>query len=251
MNNYFQNLKKIEFVVTLACTGHCKHCQNGDPIQSSGHLDSHLATKLIQEVTSHYPIKTVMTFGGESLLYPEVVYQIHQAATECGVPKRQLITNGFFTKDEKKIEAVTKELQKAGVNEILLSVDAFHQEYIPVEPVLTFAKCAKALGIQIYLQPAWLESRDSDNIYNQKTKEVLALFDGLEIETKEGDVIFPYGNAAKYLKEYFTNLDAPSPYEDDPYDIQTLSISPNGEVLDGNLHDQSILEIMKNYQPNK
>ena len=251
MDKYFKNLEKIEFVVTLACTGRCKHCQNGDPIQSSGHLDSKLATKLIKEVTSNYSIKTVMTFGGESLLYPEVVYQIHKVAKECGVLKRQLITNGYFTKDEKRIEEVVRKLKDAGINEILLSVDAFHQEYIPLEPVLSFAKHAKHYQIPIYLQPAWLVSRMDDNIYNQKTKEVLANFKSLDIEVKEGDVIFPSGNAVKYLKAYFTNLDEVSPYEDNPFDIRTLSISLNGEVLDGNIYQNSIIDIMKNYQPIK
>ena len=30
MNKYLKNLNKIEFVVTYACTGRCKHCSEGD-----------------------------------------------------------------------------------------------------------------------------------------------------------------------------------------------------------------------------
>ena len=30
MNQYLKNLNKIEFIVTYACTGRCKHCSEGD-----------------------------------------------------------------------------------------------------------------------------------------------------------------------------------------------------------------------------
>lgn len=29
MNEYIKNLNRIEFVVTRACTGKCKHCSEG------------------------------------------------------------------------------------------------------------------------------------------------------------------------------------------------------------------------------
>ena len=41
-----------------------------------------------------------MTFGGEALLRPETVYAAHAAARDAGVPRRQLITNGFFSRDD-------------------------------------------------------------------------------------------------------------------------------------------------------
>ena len=30
MNKYLKNLNRIEFVVTMACTGKCKHCSQGE-----------------------------------------------------------------------------------------------------------------------------------------------------------------------------------------------------------------------------
>ena len=65
-----------------------------------------------------------------------------------------------------------------------------------------------------------------------------------------GNVVFPSGNALKYLREYFDeNVVESSPYEDDPRDIRAISFSPNGDVLNGNVYKTDILEIMKNYQP--
>jgi len=63
-------------------------------------------------------------------------------------------------------------------------------------------------------------------------------------------VIFPSGNALKYLREYFDDSAAPvSPYEEDPEDIRTISFEANGNVLNGNVYHTDILEIIRTYRP--
>ena len=250
MNEYLEKLGKIEFTVTLACTGRCKHCQNGDPVQTAEHIDAETAAAAVRRVCGLYDIKTVMTFGGEPLLYPETVCAIHRAAYDMGVAKRQVITNGFFSISPERIAEVALMLKESGVNDLRLSVDAFHQETIPLEPVLRFAECAVKAGIPVRLSPAWLVSREDGNPYNIRTREIIRAFAPLGIETGEGNVIFPSGNALKYLREYFDGDAAgSSPYEEDPADVRTLSFSANGDVLNGNAYRTEILELIRDYRP--
>ncbi len=250
MNEYLKNLNKIEFVVTMACTGKCKHCSEGDHTGCTGHIDGAVAAEAVRIICSCYDVKTVMTFGGEPLLFPETVCAIHKTAAELGVRKRQVITNGFFSKDKDKIKAVALQLAVSGVNDLLLSVDAFHQETIPLETVLCFAECAVASGLRIRLQPAWLVSRDDQNPYNVKTNELLRAFEPLQIPQNQGNVIFPSGNALKYLGEYFDADAAPSsPYEEDPENVKTISFEANGDVLNGNVYETDTLEIIRTYRP--
>ena len=248
-NQYLKNLNKIEFVVTYACTGRCKHCSEGDHAPCGERIDPQAAYGAVKKIAAEYDIKTVMAFGGEPLLCTEAVYAIMTAAKESGVQKRQVITNGYFSKNADKIRTVAEQLAECGVNDLLLSVDAFHQETIPLEIVKSFAAETKKCGIPIRLSPAWLVSRDDNNPYNRKTREILACFCDLSIPTGEGNVIFPEGNAKKYLAEYFAEAAPKNPYEEDPRDIRTLSFSPNGDVLNGNVYRESILEILKNYAP--
>ena len=167
-----------------------------------------------------------------------------------GTGKRQVITNGYFSKERERIEAVARALADSGVNDLLLSVDAFHQETIPLDPVLAFAGCAVSCGIPVRLQPAWLVSPEDGNPYNLRTREILRGFDPLRIPLGSGNVIFPSGNALKYLREYFgENAEPFSPYEEDPEDVRSVSFDPNGDVLGGNIHETDILEILKNYRP--
>ena len=250
MNEYVKNLNRIEFVVTMACSGKCKHCSEGEHTNCTGHIDADVAVKAIREVCDNYKIESLMTFGGEPLLYPEVVCAIHRTATENGIPQRDLITNGFFSKDFDRIQEVVKALEASGVRQVLLSVDAFHQETIPLEPVKFFAECVANSKIQIKLSPAWLVSVEDNNPYNVRTRKILQEFDDLNIPLGSGNVIFPSGNALVYLKEYFDeNADTSTPYDEDPRDIRAIGFSPNGDVLDGNVYQKGILDILNDYQP--
>ncbi len=204
MNKYINNLNRIEFMITLACTGRCKHCSEGEHHFSGEHIDGNIAAQIVRRISENYDIKSLMTFGGEPLLYPEEVYKIHAVAREMGISKRQMITNGFFSRDTEKIQLVAQKLIDNGVNDILLSADAFHQESIPLEPVMTFTKALIKAGIhRLRVHPAWLVDSQSDNPYNIKTREILNEFLNMGIEESSGNIIFPSGNALKYLKEYF------------------------------------------------
>ena len=249
MNQYLKNLNKIEFVVTYACTGRCKHCSEGDHASCGERIDPGIAADAVRKIAAQYDIKTVMTFGGEPLLYTDAVYAIMETAKKLNIPKRQVITNGYFSKNADKIREVVGRLAACDVNDLLLSVDAFHQETIPLNVVKLFATEAKKCDIPIRLSPAWLVSTTHDNPYNQKTREILGSFADLDIPVGEGNVIFPEGNALKYLAEYFTDTLPENPYAENPRDVRCVSFEPNGDVLGGNVYERDIMEIIKDYAP--
>lgn len=164
------------------------------------------------------------------------------------IAQRELITNGYFSKDVNRIKEVANMLAQSGVNGICLSVDAFHQETIPLEYVKEFASAVLDENIPIHTHPAWLVSVDDDNPYNLKTRELLNEFNAMGIEQSSGNVIFPRGNALKYLGEYFDkNIDYHNPYVEDARNMKTISFSAKGDVLGGNIYDNSILDIINSY----
>ena len=233
--------------MTYACTGRCKHCSEGDHASCGERIDPQIAADAVRKIAAEYDIKTVMTFGGEPLLYTDAVYAIMTAANELNIPKRQVITNGYFSKNDDKIREVAEVLAACGVNDLLLSVDAFHQETIPLDVVKQFAAEAKKCGIPIRLQPAWLRGAEDDNPYNRKTREILDSFADMDITANEGNVIFPEGNALKYLAEYFSDELPENPYVEDPRDVRCVSFEPNGNVLGGNVYERDIMEIIRTY----
>lgn len=259
------HLNRIEFVVTWHCTGKCRHCSVGDKLNYSTefhHVQPPKAAEAIRQLSQLYDITSVMTFGGEPLLYPEVTANIHRTAAECGIHARQLITNGFFSKKEARIDEVAQLLKDSGVNNLLLSVDAFHQETIPLEPVLRFAEYLQRVSLPgVQLSPAWLVNSAHENPYNTRTRELLSAFSDLNLPIGQGNDIFLAGNATKYLSEYYpaAQLDLAQtcgsmPYTDPLTDITSLSIVPNGDVMIcsfpiGNIYQESIEEIVCHYDP--
>ena len=261
--NPYMNINRVEFGMTYNCTGRCRHCSVGDNINNSdkSHVEYLRIKGMLKNVADMYPVHSVMCFGGEPLLYADDVCGIMREAAECSIPLREIITNGYFSKNEQRIKEVVSSLEKSGVTQILLSVDAFHQEIIPLEPVCTFAKEAAKSSIEIKLQPAWLVNEQADNTYNTETRKILSKFEGLNVLISEGNNIFPSGNAALHLAEYFEKkpIDlnqkcGKAPYTDSLDNITTLPISPNGDVnacnfIIGNVYNESITEIIRQYNP--
>ena len=249
MNPYLKNLRKIEFVITSACTGRCKHCSEGDHTACGERIDPGIAADAVRKISAEYDIQTVMTFGGEPLLYPDAVYAIMTAAKNLNIPKRQIITNGYFSQNPARIREVAEGLAESGINDLLLSVDAFHQETIPLDTVKRFAAEVQRAGIPLRLQPAWLVSVDHDNPYNRRTREILGSFADMGIAVNEGNIIFPEGNAARYLTGYFTHEIPENPYVEDPRDVRCVSFAPNGDVLGGNVYHTDVTDILETYTP--
>lgn len=253
LNKYLKNLNRIEFVITSACTGKCKHCSQGVHICNES-IDKNLAADAVRKISEVYEIHSVMTFGGEPLLCSDIVCEIHSMARLMNIPVRQLITNGYFSNNSEKIKSVAKQLIDSGVNDILLSVDAFHQETIPLDIVKIFVKYIMSYtentDVKLRVQPAWLVSKNDNNPYNVKTKELLKEFSEIGIESNEGNIIFPSGNAIKYLSEYFDSNDATeNPYQENPEDIKAICFSANGDILGSNIYKQDIIEIISSYHP--
>ena len=261
------NINRIEFIVTYQCSGKCKHCSFGDKLNHFDgfrHIKIHEAVETIKQVAEIFPVSSIMTFGGEPLLYPDVVCAIHEAASSVEIRTKQLITNGYFTKDDELCRKTATALRDSGINNLLLSVDIFHQETIPFQSVYQFAKHTKESGIpKIRLHPAWVVDREHNNPYNEETKKVITKFNDLHIQVSNGNNIFMAGNAVKNLAEYYDkpHMDLSETCGTVPYttllnNITSLSIVPNGDVMVcgfviGNIYKQSIEDIIYHYNPYK
>lgn len=261
--NDYMNINRIEFSVTNVCTCRCKHCSVGDcSNEMKTGIDKNVAVSVVAELSKMYNIESIMTFGGEPLMYADTTCAIHKTATENSIPKRQIITNGYFSKNEDQIIAVVRKLKESGINSLLLSVDTFHKEYIPIEKAYMFAKAVSAENINgLKLHPAWIVNREHDNKYNKETEKCLNYFADLNIPVSNGNNIFLSGNAAIYLSEFYEKkpIDLNMKCGEAPYtgkldNIETIAINPNGDVtvcsfIIGNVYHDSITEIVNRYNP--
>jgi hypothetical protein len=260
------NLTRLEYSVTYQCTSRCRHCyaHAEQPPGSPRHIDAGLAVHIVREIGQRHPLGSVMTFGGEPLLYPEVVCAIHAEAKALGIPTRHVITNGYWTRDESKIRAVADALVQSGVNGVFISVDAFHQECVPLEVVKRSAAALWDAGLRnVRWNPCWLVSEDDDNVYNHQTRAIL---DELEtslpmVPAGDGNVMEPEGKALANFRAYFRpGFDWPrKSCQDVPYmsrldDVQSICAEPNGDIpvcdwVLGNAAREDVTQILARYDP--
>ena len=57
----------------------------GEHKSSGKHIDGDIAAQAVIDICNNYDIKSLMTFGGEPLIYPEVVCNIHKTAKEMNI----------------------------------------------------------------------------------------------------------------------------------------------------------------------
>ena len=263
MNPYL-NINRLEFILTQRCTGRCRHCSAGGMVKcpTGTHVPQEAAVRAVRELKNLYDVQSVMTVGGEPLLYPEVTCAIHRAAAEAGIPKRQLITNGFFSRDERRICEVAQALAEAGVNDVLISVDAFHQETIPLEPVRYFALAVKSAGVgRVRFSPAWVVNEAFDCPENTRTREILASLADTGLPVGEGNDIFMAGNAIDNLSHYYPpaklavqDCCGSMPYTEPLTNQTSLSIEADGGVsvcgfVIGNVCSETMRDIVTRYDP--
>jgi len=261
--NKYMNLTRLEYLVTYKCSSKCKHCFNANIKEYDNHIEKDMALHVLDRIGREYKLNSVMTFGGEPLLFLDIVCAIHSKARDLGVKSREVITNAYWTRDPDQIKRTARELIDSGVNRILLSVDAFHQEYIDISIVKEVARLLLSYGIEdIKWNPCWVISKEDRNEYNLRTDEILSELDCLGIRQSSGNILSPRGGAISNLSKYlpsknklFDGKCSDIPYTDDLNTISSICINPDGNVpicpsfVLGNIKTDDILQIIRNYDP--
>jgi MoaA/NifB/PqqE/SkfB family radical SAM enzyme len=181
-------------------------------------------------------LESFMVFGGEPMLFLKRVIPILKRAKELNIPKIEMLTNGFWGRNKEEAEKLATKLRGSGLNCLGISVDAFHQQHIPIEHPRNAAVAAVSAGIE---QVAWnvavIESLNGRNTYDKKTAQILKMLEPVGIEAHIHKVL-PVGRAAKNLRWYFRREPLNGPCTADPIlgndltNPQSITVEPSGEV---------------------
>jgi hypothetical protein len=230
------DLRRLEFTLTTKCNLQCLFCQaNAGPWQNEV-MDVTDACNYLVEAAKVTDLESFMVFGGEPMLYPARAIAIFKKAQQFNVPRIDMLTNGVWGRDKERAEKLAKRLKNAGLNNLGISVDAFHLEYIPLEFPRNAAQASLAAGIEkVTWNVAVIESLGDANHYDMMTAHVLKELEPLGIEAHIHKVVAA-GRALQTIPQYFqkTRLDGPcegeTPMENTLTNPQCLTIEPSGSV---------------------
>jgi MoaA/NifB/PqqE/SkfB family radical SAM enzyme len=217
------------------------------------------AYNYLTEASTFSKLKSFMVFGGEPMLFPNRAISTFKKAQELGIPKIEMLTNGFWGRNRKEAEKLATKLKISGLNCLGISVDAFHQQHIPLEYPRNAAAAASFAGIeQVTWNVAVIESLNGKNKYDRKTAQILKMLESVGIEAHIHNVL-PVGRAAKNLRRYFKREPLEGPCTSDPIlgndltNIKCVTLEPSGEVdicwhlAIGNAKEKPLSQILRQY----
>jgi len=253
------NLQRLEFTLTTKCNSQCIHCQaDASPLRNDV-MDIQDAHNYLAEATAVSKLESFMVFGGEPMLYPERAIAIFTKAHQLGIPRIDMITNGVWGKDRKTAEKLAAKLKKAGLNEVNVSVDAFHVRHIPFEYPLNAVLALLKAGIKnVKWNVAVIESINAENEYDRKTRELLKELEPIGIAASIIKIM-PMGRALQNMREFFIHTPLDGPCEGEPIignpltNPDSICIEPSGSVnicwhlTIGNAKEKPLNQIIRGY----
>ena len=173
-------VRGASFLITFRCPSKCEHCVYNAGPEQEGHIKVNDAEKWLSELVETQRFEWLTLHGGEPLLYLDEMKAILRMAKELEVPRRGAITNGYWAKTPLIAIKTLKELTDAGLNRITFSVDGFHQRYVDIRNVKLGIEAAISIGIdRVWVDSYYLESIDSENMYDKLTKSALKEVQGM------------------------------------------------------------------------
>ena len=136
--------------VTYTCPLACAHCCFSSSPRNKERLDPSLVLDSIHHLDPT-TIKLVAFTGGEPfLLGTDLVRYIREASSRRFTTR--VVTSAYFGTTPERAEAKIREVVDAGLNELSISWDEFHEEFVRIEwvkNVVAQAKMHKQLRIAV------------------------------------------------------------------------------------------------------
>lgn len=251
------------FLLTFKCTAKCRHCSyRGSPSRINDHIKLNNAKSWLTDLVKTQPLDWLTVHGGEPFLYFDILKQILRKASELGIPRIGVITNAYWAINQEKTEQKLTELIDAGLNRITVSVDAFHQEYIPFERARTAIEVSANLGFdKVWVDSYFLNPKEIQSSSDLKTNlaiERLSHIQGVEVSRYRVDM---EGRAAELLigqvqlSDNIPHGKCQFPFwlGGDLKDPKVIEIDREGNVTlcpglcIGNTNETSLLDILDSY----
>lgn len=196
-------LKDMTFVITDKCTAACKICCFSCSPTNNYLLDKATIKDYIAQLAENNSEAKAAFTGGEALIYRDMLLECMVHAKSRGL-QSTLVTNCSFAKNLETARKVINELVAAGLTSMAVSVDEYHQEFVPVQFVKNVLTVALEKGIKVNIR--MMELRDEDSI-EKAIEELRPEIYGAKLRVYP---IFPIGSAVKDIpNEKFIRLCPP------------------------------------------
>jgi hypothetical protein len=256
-------VQRLELYVTTRCNARCRHCCF--PASGKG-VDTEMADALrwVEEAASAPTLEYLLIFGGEPMLNQEAVLAVARAGVEHKIKTIEIITNAFWADTTEHAKYWVKELQQAGLSMLVMSVDVFHAEWVPVANLRRAGVAAREAGLRVLWNVSLLERRGRRLPEDQQSWEIVDSLRDISEEINDNNEVIPAGRALENFESLYVRKPGipagpcPGPcYATDIVAPTVLTLFPNGDVWAcwgltiGNVKHASLAELIRDYDPEK
>lgn len=142
------------------CNFWCDHCSVGSSPRTVLPMSRELLDKFLDELPAVETAAVVAFTGGEATMrWDELVYAIGRVKEARMVSR--LVTNGWWAKSPARAVGMTRELKKAGLDELSTSFDDFHEPFIGLSEIANLLRAGMeedlrlALGVIVDKDARW------------------------------------------------------------------------------------------------
>ncbi|HEX9942395.1 MAG TPA: radical SAM protein [Thermoanaerobaculia bacterium] len=155
--------KSFAIHVTYTCPLSCSHCCFSSSPSNRDQLSTSRAEELIEAIDKT-SVRLVAFTGGEPFLLGRDLVRLVRLASDRGFRTR-IVTSAYFGTSQASASERLKQVADVGLNELSISWDDFHEEYVPFERINTVFWSARRLGISVavntvvYAKSRWTAAR--------------------------------------------------------------------------------------------
>lgn len=240
----------IGIALTRKCTAQCEMCCFECDPDKEEELDKELIFRIIDEAAEIKEIEKIGFTGGEATLREDVLIEAINRTKQRGM-SASLTSNGFWGREPDHAKRWMENLYAAGLDSLTISIDEYHQKYVPLESVRNIIQANKKNPIRLSLAVGdSLGNKDAISIIHELGK------DAYEIPL----ILYPFmpvGRGEKLEKVMLQEVDSNWAC----HNQRMLSILYDGSVYpccsqavygsflcEGNIKDTSLKDIVDKYQ---
>ncbi|HAA26076.1 MAG TPA: radical SAM protein [Ruminiclostridium sp.] len=137
-------------ITNYKCSSKCRHCSySSSPKWPDNYMTPFIADEIFSILKS-LGCHSVHIGGGEPLLKPDKIMDVLIAARRNKTSIEYIETNASWYTDEESAKAVLKELKSHGVHTLLISIDPYHNEYIPFWKVKALIQACSKANVKVF-----------------------------------------------------------------------------------------------------
>ena len=162
-------------ITNYVCSSACAHCSyRSSPKRDRGYIAEERAAAVFR-TSRQLGCSGMHIGGGEPLLDPEGLKGVLRAARTEGMAVEYVETNSSWYRDEASAVALLRELRGLGCETLLVSIDPFHNEFIPFAKVKGVLGACRRAGMGIF--PWVMEFYDEIERLGDETAHSLAEYE--------------------------------------------------------------------------